>query len=369
MHRVAITGMGGFLGWHIACRLRAVYGIEPVGVGRGLMGDPSSFAATLEEVDAVIHVAGVNRADTAAAVQQGNVAAARQLARGLERIGRPLPVSYANSIQQDADTPYGRGKAQAAVVLREANHALGGRFANVVLPNLFGEHGRPDYNSFVATFTRNIVDGAQPVIREDRTVPLLHVQDAADALIRGLESEVEVRPAGEVHCVSEIADRLARIHGLYRRGGEVPPLLNAFDVNLFNTYRAAAWPSMFPIRPPLHEDQRGQLFETVRSHGGQGQAFISSTKPGMTRGEHYHLHKVERFAVLRGEAEISLRRLFSADLVRFRLRGDEPAFVDMPTLWVHNLRNIGDSELVTLFWSNQLLDPNNSDQYPEKVCP
>jgi len=117
----------------------------------------------------------------------------------------------------------------------------------------------------------------------------------------------------------------------------------------------------------VHADPRGELFETVRAHGGTGQAFVSTTVPGATRGDHYHLSKVERFFVLKGEAEISLRRLLHDEVVTFRVSGERPGFVDMPTMWVHNITNVGDSELVTLFWADQLLDPVNPDQYPERV--
>ena len=97
-------------------------------------------------------------------------------------------------------------------------------------------------------------------------------------------------------------------------------------------------------------------------------AFMSTTLPGQKRGEHYHLHKVERFFVVKGEAEIELRRLLHDDVVSFRISGEEPSFVDMPTLWVHNVRNVGETDLVTMFWADQLLDPSNPDQYPETVA-
>jgi UDP-2-acetamido-2,6-beta-L-arabino-hexul-4-ose reductase len=156
------------------------------------------------------------------------------------------------------------------------------------------------------------------------------------------------------------------MHTLYSRG-DVPALPTQFEVNLFNTYRAHRFPAMFPFAPQVHSDQRGELFETVRSHGGTGQAFISTTVPGAVRGDHYHLHKIERFFVLKGKAEISLRRLLHDDVVTFQLDGNRPAFVDMPTLWVHNIRNVGNDELVTMFWADQLLNTEDPDQYPERV--
>ena len=148
----------------------------------------------------------------------------------------------------------------------------------------------------------------------------------------------------------------------------MPDISTPMRRNLFNTYRAATFPDMWPVSPQVHADNRGDLFETVRAHGGTGMAFMSTTLPGQKRGEHYHLHKVERFFVVKGEAEIELRRLLDDEVVTFRLSGETPSFVDMPTLWVHNIRNIGDSELVTMFWADQLLDPANPDQYPETIA-
>ena len=365
--KVAITGGFGFLGWHTACRLRAVHGIDAVRVGREEFADPQRLAATLDGVDAVLHLAGVNRAETDEEVEQGNVALARTLAEALARRERPVDVVYANSVQADLDNPYGRGKAAAATVLGDAVEAAGGHVADLLLPNIFGEHGRPAYNSFVATFAHEVAAGGRPTVSGDRQIPLLHAQDAAHELISSIGRSERRSVEGEQRGISEVLGLLEHAHALYATRGEIPPLPGRFEVNLFNTYRAAAFPGMWPLSPQVHADDRGELFETVRAHGGTGQAFVSTTRPGQLRGDHYHLHKVERFFVVQGEAEIKLRRLLHDDVVTFRLSGDTPSYVDMPTLWVHNIRNVGDTELVTMFWADQLLDPESPDQYPEKV--
>ncbi len=360
-----ITGGHGFLGWHTACRLRAVHGVEPVRVGRETMADPDALTSLLDRADAVLHLAGVNRATSDELVEQGNVAAAKALATALRRCARPLPVVYANSIHADRDSAYGRGKAAAARILRAASP---GPFADVMLPNVFGEHARPSYNSFVATFAHEVANGREPIVTADRQVPLLHAQDAAEELIRAADSGASGvrRPEAPERGVVEVRDRLARMHELYAKG-EIPPLACTFDVHLFNTYRAYRFPGMFPFVAEAHADERGELFETVRAHLGPGMAFVSTTRPGQRRGDHYHLHKVERFFVVRGDAEISLRRLLHDDVVTFRLSGTRPSFVDMPTLWTHNIKNVGDDDLVTMFWADQLLDPAAPDQYPERV--
>jgi UDP-2-acetamido-2,6-beta-L-arabino-hexul-4-ose reductase len=364
LRRIALTGGFGFLGWHTACRLRALHGIEPVRLGRNAFADADVLREALRGIDTVIHLAGVNRADSDEEVELGNVRLADTLASALD--GRPVHVVYADSVQRELDNPSGRGKHRAAEILGRL-----GTLADVVLPNLFGEHGRPAYNSFVATFCHEIAGGRQPEVTGDRQIPLLHAQDAAQALITAaLEpGERVVHVGGEAHGISEVLGTLTGFHALYADRGEVPDLSTAFAVDLFNTYRSYLFPQQFPLSPAVHRDPRGDLFETVRAHGGTGQAFVSTTRPGHTRGEHYHLRKVERFFVVSGEAEISLRRLLHDDVVTFRLSGDQPSFVDMPTMWVHNLRNVGTTDLVTLFWSDQLLDADRPDQYPEKVTP
>lgn len=366
--KVAITGGFGFLGWHTACRLRALHQASPVRLGREDFADHRRLVRALQEVDAVLHIAGVNRAESDEAVQQGNIALANTLAVAMREAGRPLDVVFANSIQAELDNPYGRGKAEAARILTETVGELGGHFADMLLPNLFGEHGRPDYNSFVATFAQEVAAGRTPFVTGDRELELLHAQDAARALIGALGRDVSAVVPGEPVEIGEVLRILVETHELYAARGEVPDISTPMRRNLFNTYRAAAFPDMWPITPGVHSDHRGDLYETVRAHGGTGMAFVSTTLPGQKRGEHYHLHKVERFFVVKGEAEIELRRLLHDEVVTFYLSGDDPSFVDMPTLWVHNIRNVGDTELVTLFWADQLLDMDNPDQFHETIA-
>lgn len=361
--KIAITGGFGFLGWHTACRLLATRGIRAVRLGRDEFANATALASLLSDVDSVIHIAGVNRAESDEAVEQGNVELAEALAAALD--DRPVHVVFANSVQADLDNPYGRGKRRAAEVLR----GVPGTFADVLLPNLFGEHGRPAYNSFVATFAHEVASGRQPMVSGDRTIALLHAQDAAETLIAAAENQVDarVRPTGEERGISEVLDILNEFHSTYAATGDIPDVSTPFRLNLFNTYRAALWPAGYPIATQVHADPRGRLIETFRAHGPAGQGYLSTTRPGMVRGEHYHLRKIERFIVFSGEAEIQLRKLFDDEIQTFRVSGQQPVYIDMPTMWVHNLRNVGSDDLVAAFWSDQLLDPQTVDQYPMKV--
>lgn len=365
---IAITGGHGFLGWHTACRIRALLGTEPVRLGREELADSRGLVDIAGSVDAILHIAGVNRAESDDLVEQGNIDVGRALASAIRDAGRPVDVVYANSVQAELDNPYGRGKAAAARVVSEAVGEVGGHFADLLLPNLFGEHGRAGYNSFVATFAHEIVAGRNPSVTGDREIQLLHAQDAAAELVAAIGTSARHLVNGQPTRISSVLEAFREFHDLYSTRGEVPDISTPMRRNLFNTYRAAAFPQMWPLSPKVHADNRGDLFETVRAHGGTGMAFMSTTLPGQKRGEHYHLHKIERFFVVKGEAEIQLRRLLHDDVVTFHLSGNRPSFVDMPALWVHNIRNVGEGELITMFWSDQLLDPNDPDQFPETIA-
>lgn len=363
--KILITGAAGFLGWHLRCRIFATRpDLEVVAVDKAEWADLASHCAGVE---AVIHLAGINRA-TPEEVSQGNIDLATQLTSALEAAGAtPSVIVYSNSIHADSDTPYGNGKAGAARALREWGAGHGCRVVDVLMPNLFGEHGRPQYNSFVATFAHAVANDEPPAEVTDNQVPLLHVQKAAQALLDGLGADVdELRPEGRMSGVVEVLEKLKTWREAYKTG-ELIDTDDEFDEALFNTLRAAMFPAQYPIALTPHADARGAFVEVVRAQGGQGQTSFSTTVPGITRGNHFHLHKCERFAVVRGKARISLRKVLTDEVVHFDVTGDEPVVVDMPTLWSHNITNTGDDELLTLFWINRLFDPSDADTYPDPV--
>ena len=361
--RVVVTGADGFLGWHTRVRLRALTDHEVVPVG---VADWHLLPQLVGSADAVLHFAGVNRG-LDAEVEQGNAQLARDLADAVRRAPGAPALVYANTIQAGNGSPYGTGKALAATILGEAASAKGAPFADVVLPNLFGEHGRPAYNSFVATFAYKMAAGEHPEV-QDRDVSLLHVQDAASALIDALNGtgQRRVDPKGTPTSVATVLEILTSQFEVYRRG-EIPALPSPLHVNLFNTLRAAMFPAHYPMPLVRHTDPRGSLVETVRAHGSEGQTFVSPTVPGITRGQHFHLRKSERFVVVGGQARISLRKMLTDQVLTFDVEGSSPAAIDMPTLWAHKITNTGHGELTTMFWTNELFNPQDSDTYPEDV--
>jgi UDP-2-acetamido-2,6-beta-L-arabino-hexul-4-ose reductase len=364
--RVVVTGAAGFVGWHTRVRLRALGGFEVIPITReDFVGETLVQAVT--EADVVIHLAGINRASDSE-LEFGNLAIADRLIEALKGSGSQSSVVYSDSIHSASDTPYGRGTRGAGQALQAWGVANGTKVVVARLPNLFGEHGRPDYNSFVATFASRVAAGELPEINVDHPIPLMHVQDAVAAMIAawtvGFDGILE--PHGTSLMVSEVRDKFLQYYKVYRTG-DIPALHNDMDVALFNTLRAAMFPTAYPFKPTPRSDQRGTLVESVRVHGGQGQTFVSSTHPGFVRGEHFHLRKIERFQVLSGRAVIRLRRMLTDEVIDFEVNGDEPSVVDMPTMWAHSIKNVGTEELVTLFWAHELFNAEAPDTYPEPV--
>lgn len=364
--RIAVTGAHGFLGWHARCALKA-RGDDIIAIGRECFSDRADLASRLDGLDAVLHLAGVNRADDDS-LFEANTTLARNLTEAFDRAGVRAPIVFANSIQSGGPSAFGQTKEAAAEHLKTWGRAAGVPIMDVRLPNLFGEHGRPGYNSVVATFCYALTHGEEPRIVVDREVPLLHVQDAVDLMLDLADRPVTgtCAPDGMPMTVSSLLVKLRQFHSLYLTG-DIPDLREGLNRALFNTYRSFCFPDRYPIRLPVRADDRGALFEAVRSHGGPSQAFSSSTRAGVTRGNHFHRRKVERFVVLNGTALISLRRLFGDSIVRFEVSGEEPSVVDMPTMWTHSLTNVGSNDLVTLFWADEIFNADRPDTFPEEV--
>jgi UDP-2-acetamido-2,6-beta-L-arabino-hexul-4-ose reductase len=362
--RVAVTGAYGFLGWHLRCRLKAMrQDVDVVTIGRQDFG---RLPELVDGVDAIVHLAGISRG-TDDELSTGNVDLAHAVVEGVRAQTGRSRIVFANSIRAGDGSPYGDGKAGASYLLDDYATASGWDFVDVILPNLFGEHGRPDHNSFVATFCHEVAAGRVPEVIP-REVELLHVQDAAQSLIDALVGAGRTeRPQGETHGVGEVLDLLRAFDDTYR-SGEFPALATAFEADLFNAYRAAAFENHPQTRLETRDDSRGGLVEAVKSHGGGGQTFFSTTVPGATRGNHFHLRKVERFVVIEGRARISLRKLFAEDVMDIDVSGDVRVAVDMPTMWAHSITNTGESELLTLFWTDSVFDPDRPDTYPEPVA-
>jgi UDP-2-acetamido-2,6-beta-L-arabino-hexul-4-ose reductase len=371
--RVAITGAAGFLGWHLRCALRMREGWVAIPIDRATFSEPDRLRAAVADADAVVHLAGINRAPEAE-VAAGNPALARTLVEALQGSGSRAHLLYANSVHsRDPNLPaaslsvYGRSKREAAGILGEWAARQGSPFTDIRFPHLFGEGGRPHYNSAIATFCHQLAEGEPPRITVDGEVELFHAQRACDLIVDAIEAgrSGPRSPDGERMRISEALARLQAMQADYATG-TLPRFHTDLDLELFNTLRASRFPRHYPVALDWRSDARGRLFEAVKTHHG-GQCFASWTEPGAVRGNHFHRRKIERFLVASGEALIRVRRLHDTGVHEFRVSGERPVFVDMPTLHTHDIRNVGTAPLFTLFWSHEIFDSAAPDTWSEPV--
>lgn len=362
--KFALTGAGGFLGWHTRAALKETRTpASAIHVGAGF--DHERARQSLEGASRLLHIAGINRGSEGD-VREGNILFAHQIADALGQVQSPPPVVvYANTTQADNDTVYGTSKAQAGSILAAVADDIGVEFVDIQLPNLFGEHGKPFYNAVTATFCHLLAEGGQPTVENDKQLTLLHAQNAAD-LLTGTVPVSSLTTLQQSETVSGLLRRLTGFADIYSQG-QIPDISDPFDRDLFNTYRSYVVESQTPIALTRHADARGAFFEVIRTHGGSGQSSFSTTIPGISRGNHYHRRKVERFTVLAGEARISLRKLFTNEVLHYDVHGDSPVAVDMPTMWAHNITNTGSGPLYTSFWTDDLYDAASPDTVTETV--
>lgn len=372
MKKVVVTGARGLIGWHASTRLHAEncaakfkgepLPFELVRLDHAGFADTPSLEQAVANADVILHFAGVNRGPEHE-VEQANPRIAARLAEAIERVGARPHLVYANSTHAASDTPYGRSKRGAAARLMAANLPL----TDLVLPHIFGECALPYYNNVTATLIDQSIKGETPTINPDGVVRLLHAGEAARMAIEaGLAGKSDkIAPPGRRIGVPELYERINVFHQGY--GANIyPDLRDPFDLALFNSYRAALYPDGFPRSLNMNSDARGTLFEAVKGGGG-GQCFASWTNAGVTRGDHFHLGKVERFLVLEGEAIVRIRRVLDSEVWEYRVSGKVPSPVDMPTLHTHSIENIGDKPLLTLFWTHEVFDPAAPDTYFDPV--
>jgi len=364
--KLGITGDQGLLGFHLRARALTEGWTDVVGAGRSTFATPGALATFVSGCDVIVHLAGMNRGDEQE-VAAVNVALTSGLVSALDATGSTPTVVFASSTQVDLDNPYGASKRRCAELLTAWAVRSGGHFVNAILPGVFGEGGRPFYNSVVSTFCHQLASGEELTVHGDSPLELVHAQSAVAALLAAgaAGADAEIRTPGRKTSVGSLAERLTGLHASYATH-VIPDLSDDFDRDLFNTYRSYLFPDRYPVSLVRHDDDRGHFTEAVRSRG-QGQFSYSVTRPGITRGHHFHCHKVERFVVVDGTAEIRLRRLFSDEIVSFAVGGAEPCYVDMPTFHTHSITNVGDTDLVTLFWVHELYDPDHPDTVMEVV--
>jgi UDP-2-acetamido-2,6-beta-L-arabino-hexul-4-ose reductase len=361
---VLVTGAGGFIGRNLIAHLQARE--ECVVTRFHVDNSLDDLRAGLKSADVVYHLAGVNRPRSIEEFEIGNAGLTRDICEILCELGRTPLIVMSSSIQAALENPYGVSKRHAEDRLREFAAQSGAQVAIYRLKNVFGKWCRPNYNSVVATFCHNIANDLPIQISDPgRDLDLVYVDDVVGAFLGELPSPSRSHCRREIpSCQVTLGDLAGRIQSFHEMRVNLlaPDFAVRFNQQLYATYLSYVPEEVRRQRLDIKTDQRGCLAEFIKSKHF-GQIFVSRTKPGITRGNHYHHLKTEKFLVVEGEGIVRMRHLESREVVEYGVRGESLQVIDIPPGYTHSIENVGRGDMVTLFWASEVFDPDCPDTY------
>jgi len=404
MIKTGITGQAGFMGTYLFNFLSLKKDeITLIPFDDSFFTSETALENFVKQCDAIVHLAAMNRHVDPQVIYDTNIKLVTRLIDACEKTNSKPHILFSSSTQEEKENLYGRSKWDGRHLLEDWAKRNNAAFTGLVIPNVFGPFGNPYYNSVIATFCHQLTHGETPKIDVDGEMKLIYVGEVVEILYNKIKdkgpknqkikdkshktkveeisslsnaSDEEER-RGEVETylvphtfekkVSEILSILLDFKTGYFEKGIFPDLSDKFILDLFNTFVCYIdHQKFFPFPLKINSDERGTYVETVKMNSG-GQISFSTTRPGITRGNHYHTRKAERFAVIKGKAQIELRKIGTDKVLTFNLDGEKPSFVDMPIWYTHNITNAGTEDLYTIFWINELFNPQDTDTFFEKV--
>ncbi|BDY13532.1 polysaccharide biosynthesis C-terminal domain-containing protein [Hydrogenimonas cancrithermarum] len=368
--KVLVTGSGGFIGKNLMERIGRMEGVEALTFEKD--DTPETLEKVALEADFIFHLAGVNRPEKPEEFYEGNRDLTRQLVDILARNGKKTPILMSSSIQAERNNDYGKSKREGEEVLKAYAKQNDATVYIYRLPNVFGKWSRPNYNTVIATWCYNIArDIPIQISDENVELSLVYIDDVVGHFVRHLEengkSGVVYPDISPVYkkSLGEIRDLLQAFKAS-RETLLVPRVGQGFERALYATYLSFLPTDRFSYELQGHEDERGTFYEFLKTIDS-GQFSVSTTAPGITRGNHYHNTKNEKFLVVKGKASIKLRQIHSDEIIEYRASDEKMEVFEMIPGYTHDITNIGDEEMILLIWANETYDPENPDTYFLKV--
>ena len=363
---ILITGARGFMGKNLRSALTGRYGDAHRLMLLDMPHTAEELLAAAAEADFVFHLAGVNRPTDPADFQKGNADFTRQLLTLLKERGKRPPVLLSSSIQAALENPYGQSKLSAEQAVADYGRETGSAVYLYRLPNVFGKWSRPNYNSAVATFCHNVAQGLPITVNDPSvTLRLVYIDDVVEEFLRAMEGQPHregewctVQPVHEVNLghMAELIQSFPALRDSLTAPDQSDPLVK----KLYATYLSFLPPEDFSRPTVTHADQRGSFTELLHM-GSRGQVSLNVSKPHITKGDHWHQTKHEKFIVLQGEGVIRFRKVGDSTVIAYKVSGENLTVVDIPTGYTHSIENTGDTDMLTLMWANEVFDPAHPD--------
>ncbi|WP_027308880.1 capsular polysaccharide biosynthesis protein CapF [Caloramator sp. ALD01] len=363
---ILVTGAKGFVGKNLIAELknRGYNNIFEYDIDT----DKNLLEGYVKECDFIYHLAGVNRPQNEEEFMQGNFGFTSELLTLLKRYNNKSPILITSSIQAKLDNPYGRSKKAGEDLVFNFGKENGNKTLVYRLPNLFGKWCRPNYNSAVATFCHNIANDLPIKINDPNVVLILaYIDDVVEDFINALEGK-ENR-VGEFCEVSKTytasLGQIAELIYSFKKSREertIPNMSDEFTKKLYSTYLSYLPKDKFSYELKMNVDNRGSFTEFIRTID-KGQVSVNISKPGITKGNHWHHTKNEKFLVVSGKGVIRFRRIDSDEVIEYYVSGDKLEVVDIPPGYTHNIENLGDTDMVTIMWANEPFDKEKPDTY------
>ena len=368
--KILVTGANGFIGKNLCLELKNKgFEVLPFDVDK----TEEDLKTFLGVADYIIHLAGINRPMSKEEFYNGNANFTFRLIELLKASNRIVPVIFSSSTQAELDNDYGKSKRMAEDYLFSFMEETGNPVTIYRLTNVFGKWCRPNYNSVVATFCHNIANN-QPIEIRDKIheVKLIYVDDVVKEFIHCISDnrfflKREIRGVSPEYIVSlgELANKIFGFKNT-RQSFFIPDIKDDFDRKLFATYLSYYATDSFAYEIKMNIDKRGsftELFKTLTD----GQVSVNISKPGITKGNHYHHTKNEKFIVVSGQCEIKFRKIGTKEVFSYKVNGEKIQAVDIPPGYTHCIKNIGNTDSVTIMWASEVFDADNPDTYYEEV--
>lgn len=364
--KILVTGANGFVAKNLIAELKNQDYTDIYEYSRHT--DPALLDEYCKEADFVFHLAGVNRPQDPSEFMDGNYGFTSTLLETLKKYQNSCPVMISSSIQADRDNPYGISKKAGEDLLFQYNKETGAKVLVYRLPNVFGKWCKPNYNSAVATFCHNIAHELPITVNDSSVIMnLVYIDDVVEELIKAVKgNENTVGDFCEVQVVhtttlGEIVDLINSFKNS-RKERFIPNMSDPFTKKLYSTYLSYLPEDQFSYDLKMNVDQRGSFTEFIKTPD-RGQVSVNISKPGITKGNHWHHTKNEKFLVVSGRGVIRFRKIDSNEVIEYFVSGDKLEVVDIPTGYTHNIENLGDTDMVTIMWANEYFDPEKPDTY------